>query len=148
MRVTTTGMMFLICILVRCIRNMLALSSTFYDIFQSVHTVAVPTFARFVIMATTVCLCGRQDDSNFLCWVTHEKFSDCADRLHVLLPLELWSNFSFQLDNTLKLIFLVKNVHHNNVTGLRIRFTYSCKLKVRPYLLMRLLVQYVVQPEL
>lgn len=78
---------------------MLALSSIFCDTFQTVDTVTIPTFARFVIMATKVCLSGRLEESKFTYHVAHKKSpeivpSECS---HVLLHLELWINFSFQL---------------------------------------------------
>lgn len=78
---------------------MLALSSIFCDSFQTVHTVTIPTFARFVIMATRVCLSGRPDESNFPCWVACEKFSEMvlSECFYVVLHLDLRINFSFQL---------------------------------------------------
>lgn len=36
-----------VCILVRCIRNVFALSAVFCDTFQTGDTVAIPTFAGF-----------------------------------------------------------------------------------------------------
>lgn len=41
---------------------------------------------------------------------------------------------------------LVKNMHHDNVTVLRIKFMHNCKMKERLNL-MRVLFHYVVQPE-
>lgn len=83
---------------------MLALSSIFCDSFQTVHTVTIPTFARFVITATRVCLSGRSDESNFPCQVAHETFSEIvlSDCLYVVLHLELWINFLFQLRSIAK----------------------------------------------
>lgn len=69
----TTGMMFLFCILVRCIRNVLALSAVFCDTLQTGDTVTIPTFARFFSMATKIGLSGSLEELIFPCQVARKK---------------------------------------------------------------------------
>lgn len=69
----TTGMMFLFCILVRCIRNVLVLSAVFCDTVQTGDTVTELTFARFLSRDTKVGVSGRLEELIFLCQDVRKK---------------------------------------------------------------------------
>lgn len=111
----TTGMMFLFCILMRCIRNVFTLSAVFCDAFQTGDTETIPTFARFLSVPTKVCLSGRLEELSFPCQPARKNaeivLNECSC---VLLHLELWIDFNYIL--SLRVISSVENMHHDNET--------------------------------